>query len=309
MLNKLLRLYTASMAGQVTSPVVHLFGPPGCGKSTFVKQLADLVGKRLHTLNVSRISPLELEGVQMPNQGKLDLLLSTYWNNLEDGDIVLLDEFLRGFPEVYNGLLDILTSREVAGHRLPNVFFVAASNSSVTYDTALADRLLNLNVPDPRSNKTEHQRIADVIVDAAGLLPDMRNSWEMNNLLRDSVLPMYEMMDPFNTKAVASTAARSEKIASPRNLIGQCQLRLVTNGALHDVLATNNSRAMADSKPQFVLAFAWKNGKLRYPPGYVEAIAKIFDKLNPIQKQQATLNLQLIKSDQALRKEQDDEED
>ena len=76
------------------------------------------------------------EGVEM----KLQLLLNSIWDNLEEGDIVLFDEFLRGFPEVYNGLLDIITSRQIGLHKLPKVFFVAASNSVATYDKALEDR-------------------------------------------------------------------------------------------------------------------------------------------------------------------------
>lgn len=173
MLSQILRLYAAARGEQVRTPIVHLFGPPGCGKSSFVEQAAKMLGVNLHQINVSRISPLELEGVQMPTEGKLELLLATYWNNLKDGDILFLDEFLRGFPEVYNGLLDILTSRTVGGHELPDVFIIAASNSTTAYDPALTDRLLHLYVPDPRTSRTEDMRIRKSIVNALGLLPSM----------------------------------------------------------------------------------------------------------------------------------------
>ena len=159
MLSTILRLYTASRAERVRTPVPHLFGPPGCGKSSFVEQAAKMLGVNLHQINVSRISPLELEGVQMPTEGKLELLLATYWNNLKDGDILFLDEFLRGFPEVYNGLLDIFTGREVAGYHLPRVFIAGASNTTTTYDKALEDRLLHIPVPDPRKSKAEKRRL------------------------------------------------------------------------------------------------------------------------------------------------------
>ena len=80
-------------------------GPPGCGKSTYVEQLADLVGKELHIINVSRLSPLDVEGVlQMPHGAGEDMVLkmlpATFWTSLHEGDILLMDEFLRGFPEV-----------------------------------------------------------------------------------------------------------------------------------------------------------------------------------------------------------------
>ena len=183
MLSTILRLYTAARAERVRTPVPHLFGPPGCGKSSFVEQAAKMLGVNLHQINVSRISPLELEGVQMPTEGKLELLLATYWNNLKDGDILFLDEFLRGFPEVYNGLLDILTSRTVGGHELPDVFIIAASNSTTAYDPALTDRLLHLYVPDPRTSKTEDMRIRSSIVSALGLMPSMATAMSMDALM------------------------------------------------------------------------------------------------------------------------------
>ena len=144
MLKKLLKLYVTAMTGKVYSPVPHLFGPPGCGKSEVVKQAAQVLGVNLHIINVSRISPLEL-----------NLLTATFWTQLKEGDILLFDEFLHGSPEVYNELLDIITSREVGGFKLPNVFILAASNSTAAYDKALEDRLLHLPVADPRSSRQE----------------------------------------------------------------------------------------------------------------------------------------------------------
>ena len=84
MLEKLLKLYVMAMAGDVRSPVPHLFGPPGCGKSQSVEQAADLLGVTLHTINVSRINPLELEGYQLPNADNthLQLLTATTWQRL-----------------------------------------------------------------------------------------------------------------------------------------------------------------------------------------------------------------------------------
>src|SRR5690606_30520921 len=64
MLQKLIKLYRAYMMTGVTSPLPHLAGPPGVGKSSVVKELANLLGVQLHTINVSRLSPLEIEGIQ-----------------------------------------------------------------------------------------------------------------------------------------------------------------------------------------------------------------------------------------------------
>lgn len=306
MLPQILRLYTASRAEQVRTPIVHLFGPPGCGKSSFVEQAAKMLGVNLHQINVSRISPLELEGVQMPTEGKLELLLATYWNNLKDGDILFLDEFLRGFPEVYNGLLDILTSRTVGGHELPDVFIIAASNSTTAYDPALTDRLLHLYVPDPRTSKTEDMRIRNSIVNALGLLPSMATAMSMDALMSEHILPMYKMLDAAKGNNVGSTSSSQDM--SPRNLIGQGQLRECTSGDLYALLESNNAAAMRKGKPQFVRIAYYKNRITPVDPTYVEKMVPLLssDKLTPAQRIQAQVNINLIESDAVMKEASND---
>ena len=306
MLSTILRLYTAARAERVRTPVPHLFGPPGCGKSSFVEQAAKMLGVNLHQINVSRISPLELEGVQMPTEGKLELLLATYWNNLKDGDILFLDEFLRGFPEVYNGLLDILTSRTVGGHELPDVFIIAASNSTTAYDPALTDRLLHLYVPDPRTNRTEDMRIRNSIVNALGLLPSMATGMSMDALMSEHILPMYKMLDAAKGNNVGSTSSSQDM--SPRNLIGQGQLRECTSGDLYALLESNNAAAMRQGKPQYVRIAYYKNRITPVDPTYVEKMVPLLssDKLTPAQRIQAQVNINLIESDAVMKEASND---
>jgi hypothetical protein len=292
MLEKILRLYTTSMATGVTTPLPHLFGPPGCGKSSSVKQAAELLGVRMHTVNVSRISPLELEGVQMPvtteEQMMLKLLHATFWTQLKEGDILLLDEFLRGFPEVYNGLLDILTAREVGGFKLPDVFIIAASNSVIAYDKALEDRLLHLPVTDARKNKGEREHMARMLVEEVGLLPDMAKSPQMEAMIREDVLPLYEMLDTLKKR----TAPPVVKGSSLRNLIGQALLREVQSVNLRELIDMNNHRVVATSKWQYL--FLLEGGT--QPMGYESAAQRLLDnpKVGTLQKINTRINLDFI---------------
>ena len=306
MLSTILRLYTAARAEGVRTPICHLFGPPGCGKSTFVEQAAKMLGVNLHQINVSRISPLELEGVQMPTEGKLELLLATYWNNLKDGDILFLDEFLRGFPEVYNGLLDILTSRTVGGHALPDVFIIAASNSTTAYDPALTDRLLHLYVPDPRTNRTEDMRIRNSIVNALGLLPSSAASMNMDSVMAEHVMPMYQMLDMAKGQNVSRSYSSQDM--SPRNLIGQGQLRECISGELYALIESNNAMAMRQGKPQYVRIVYYKGRICPVDPTYVEKMVPLLssDKLTPAQRIQAQVNINLIESDAVMKEASND---
>jgi hypothetical protein len=300
MLELILKLYTMSMAVDIRSPLPHLVGPPGCGKSTVVEEAAEIIGCNVHVLNVSRLSPLEIEGVQMPHteqeEMKLRLLTATIWTQLEEGDILLLDEFLRAFPEVYNGLLDILTGRKVAHFKLPKVFIIAASNSTVAYDKALEDRLLHLPVPDPRGTDKEGKKakkhLAKLVVDKLGLMPEMTASAEMSSLLDTEVLPMFKILDSFNGKG--NTGPTTLEGSSIRKLIGQAQLRQVQSQGLAELIKENNRKAMAAGKPQYVfLVEARDNTAL---PAY-EAKAKSLvgnARLTEIQALNLELNLQLI---------------
>lgn len=299
MLEQILKLYVMAMAGDVRSPLPHLVGPPGCGKSTSVEQAAELLGVNLHIINVSRISPLELEGVQMPHtqdEGmQLKLLTATFWTQLKEGDILLLDEFLRAFPEVYNGLLDILTSRQVGGFKLPKVFIIGASNSTVAYDKALEDRLLHLPVPDPRKRKGVRQSMSQMFVAELGLLPAMADSLEMQGLLDNEVLPTFDMLDALKSGTPTTGGTKGH---SMRNLIGQAKLRQVSSPHLQELLDMNNERAVTAGKAQYVLLHSAKKA----PAGYhlqAKKLKEVSSKLTPTQALNLELNLQLLELEAA----------
>lgn len=310
MLEKILKLYVMAMLGDVRSPIPHLEGPPGCGKSTSVELAAEMLGVNLHVINVSRLSPLEVEGVQMPHTPEeqaemiLKMLPATFWTQLKDKDIVLFDEFLRGFPEVYNALLDIFTSRKVGAFPLPKVFIIAASNSAATYDPALEDRILHLPVDDPRTDKKAKRLLASILVEKLGLLPEMTTSTEMISLLDTEVLPMYEILDHF--KGRGTSGGNKLQGHSLRNLIGQAQLREIQSPALKELLDMNNHHACSKSKWQFVLLPDGKNPNVNY----LEQSKKLpKDKLTPVQLLNLELNNQLLELEAARAEKEGTETD
>ena len=312
MLETILKLYITSMAGDVRSPTPHLFGPPGCGKSTVVEEAAKLLGVNLHIINVSRLSPLELEGVQMPDKEHtvLNLLTATYWTKLREGDIILLDEFLRGFPEVYNGLLDIMTARHVAGFQLPKVFIIAASNSTVAYDKALEDRLLHLPVEDPRKKASERMRLSKLIVRDCGFHPTMVSSYEMDRLFTSEINPMFGILDTLTHQGAAvksGTGSASQEGHSIRNLTGQVKLRQIQSPYLHELVVANNVAAINASHYQYVVLPDGKNVNAKY----LAAVEKLTRSTNltEVQRQNLTINLQLIQLEEAKRMKKGSEVD
>ena len=301
----MLKLYVMSMQADVRSPVPHLFGPPGCGKSESAEQLAELLGVNLHTINVSRISPLELEGVQMPDKdhAKLNLLTATYWSQLKDGDIVLLDEFLRGFPEVYNGLLDIMTSRRVAGFQLPKVFFLAASNSTVAYDKALEDRLMHLPVKDPRKHENTRRDLAHLLVDRLGLIPGALDYPEMSDLLLTEVLPMFNILDQLHGTMIRAEDSTSG--TSIRNLIGQVQLRMPQVPELKRLLDVNNMTAWARKMYQYLVLYKVTPEQARE---YEQVVGRLLAaNLTDVQRLNVNLNLQVVSLEKSKTPKEEEE--
>ena len=307
MLERLLVMYTAFMTFGNTGLMAHMVGPPGSGKSSVARQLADLLGVRLHIISVARLNPLETEGVQMPHgegdEMRLRLLLAANWQRMRDGDIVLFDEFLRGFPEVYNALLDIFTSREVGGIPLPKVFMIAASNSIATYDEALEDRLMHLPVADPRKRKAEQTRLELMLVQETGMHPGVMGSVELDQLMKDTVLPTFDVLDVLTKKKSGQMGdARTGK--SIRNLIAQVQSRNIQTPALKALVLESNRLAMQDGKPQFVILFIGAS----VPKGYeTHARNMARSKLTHIQKLNLDMNVQLMELAKA-RKENIDEQ-
>lgn len=299
MLQELLKLYVAFMSTGVTSPMPHYVGPPGSGKSTVFQQAADLLGVKLHVINVSRLSPLELEGTEMPLEGVIkrnELFLARMWADLHEGDIVLFDEFLRGFPEVYNGLLDILTAREVAGHKLPKVFIAGASNTTVTYDSALEDRLLHIPVPDPRNKRSVRDNLIKIFVDEVGILGDQVHT-ELIELFDTEVLPMYSMIDTFIKKrSTAAASTSSGEGVSLRKLIGQVKLRHVTSLPLRELLDAANAAAMTNKLPQYVIIYDPSSVPANYEQRARELLESHSDKLTDLQQVNIMLNLNLIEA-------------
>lgn len=297
-LETVLKMYHMYMRTDERGLIPHAFGPPGVGKTWVAEKAAELLGVNLHVINLSRLSPLEVEGIQMPinDNTELSFLTATFWTQIREGDVVLYDEALRAYPEVFNALLDIFTSRVVQGYKIPRSFWMAASNSIVTYDQALEDRMLHLPVPDIRKVKSARKQVAQFLAMGTGMHPDVISSMEMQQLIEREIVPMYTMLDDLKQHRVSQTY----KGSSVRNLIAQVNLRQIESAPLRDLVSYNNTVARDDLHLQI-------HTVVQDPEPFRELLKS--NRLTPIQRRNAEMHVELGEMHEQLHVEETEEYD
>lgn len=145
-------------------PSIMLWGPPGIGKSDFVRQLAVIIeretGKKVNIIDVRLLlfNPIDLRGIPTASEDKsVAVWLKPKIFQMDESDdvinILFLDELSSCAPSVQAAAYQITLDRIIGEHRLPdNCIVIAAGNrvtdKSVTYKMAkaLANRLCHIEI-------------------------------------------------------------------------------------------------------------------------------------------------------------------
>ena len=138
-----------------------LISPPGIGKTSFVKQLADKHGVKVFNLILSQANPSEVAGMVMPDPSGAHrtIIYDPQWAaELQDGDILFLDEVLKAPQATLNSCLTMIQERRLAsGTLLPKVAIISAANytpQARTYAPELKQRFQAIEIEwNPRTWK------------------------------------------------------------------------------------------------------------------------------------------------------------
>ena len=126
-----------------------LVGKPGCGKTEFVKYLANKLGVKLVILNLSTMEASDINGIPYLDQTTHKMLWSdpSWAEELKDGDIVFTDETNLAMSEVRNGLqTQIQSNLTPSGKQLPKIRWIGAMNTTedlesvADFSNAMKDR-------------------------------------------------------------------------------------------------------------------------------------------------------------------------
>lgn len=108
-----------------------LLGAPGIGKTEGIEEFARTHGRNVVHIIASQILPTEVSGITMPNQEthSMDVFDHARLSHMRDGDVLFLDELLKGQQQVLSACLTLVQERRLmSGHKLPDVIIVAAAN-------------------------------------------------------------------------------------------------------------------------------------------------------------------------------------
>ena len=130
-----------------------LWGPPGIGKTSLVREVAGEIGLQVMTLRLVYLEPSDLVGVPYPHDGETVWLRPRFLPHDGEG-VFILDDLPQALPAVQNAVSELVLDSRLGVHEIPKGWrrYVATGNDLMhrasTYEmpTHLANRMVHLPV-------------------------------------------------------------------------------------------------------------------------------------------------------------------
>lgn len=144
-----------SLADQL--PPLMLWGPPGVGKSSVVRQVAEQLGIGFIDIRLAQREPIDLRGLPVPNhdRGVVDWLLAGEWpRDPHSRGILLFDELTAADRSLQVAAYELILDRRLGDlYRLPPGWLVVGAGNrsqdravTQTFSSALANRFCHVNI-------------------------------------------------------------------------------------------------------------------------------------------------------------------
>lgn len=209
-----------------------LWGPPGIGKTSIIKQIAVILGRSLEIVIASSKDPADVIGIDYivddPKIGKISTKIPPSWavralKRIDEGKktIVFFDEITTAPQMVQNVLLSTMQDRLLGDIYLPYEFIsiVSAGNpSEITGETlsqAMANRLFHIECSYDRGAFVKYLRYGGVTEkDIAMLNPDYMKKYQD---LKELLAIYLENIDDFAGKGPINDEMREKPHPTPRS--------------------------------------------------------------------------------------------
>jgi hypothetical protein len=165
---------------------VLLMGPPGIGKSSIPKQVADMLSMGFKVSEASSLDPTDSRGIPYVAGNESLYGRPTLLPKKEDGEkgILVIDELASCLPAVQVSLYPLFLERRLGDYKLPEGWIPMGTGNYTTdnavafnLSTALTDRLFILNVvPDFEVWKQDYalpRDIDPIIISFLNFRPDL----------------------------------------------------------------------------------------------------------------------------------------
>ena len=142
-------------------PPIMLWGAPGVGKSTIVRDLATELGIGFIDVRLAQREPVDMRGLPVPENGAVKWLVSSEWPRDPDSrGFILFDELTAADKTLQVASYEFILDRRLGDlYRVPKGWYILAAGNRVedkavscAMSSALANRFLHLEVrPDAAS--------------------------------------------------------------------------------------------------------------------------------------------------------------
>jgi ATPase family associated with various cellular activities (AAA) len=154
---------------------IFVWGPPGAGKSSVVREIAKNTGKQLIDLRLSLLDSVDLRGFPHMHDGRMHFATPSFLPTDPNSEGVLfLDEMNVAPPAVQAAAYQLVLDRKVGEYQLPDGWSIIAAGNRET------DQGVTYTMPAPLANRFVHADF-DVHFD------DWRQ-WAINHKLRSEVV-------------------------------------------------------------------------------------------------------------------------
>ena len=131
---------------------VFIWGAPGIGKSSAVKQVAEEQNLELIDLRISQLAPTDIRGLPYTKDGKAHFAPPSFLPTKGDG-ILFLDELNMASPSVMGIAQQLILDRQVGDYKVPDGWFIIAAGNRTE------DRAAISQMPAPVANRFIHFNI------------------------------------------------------------------------------------------------------------------------------------------------------